>query len=367
MKIKQAVALGIMGCFLIGNPALAAQVPAEPAITAGQQELTGAASGNGNAAAVAQNDLITAEKIQKKNDLLEINITYPVISGLTDADFQEQLNYFIEKQVIKAKDDIERQAEEYAQEAKKNGWEIRQHQLFIEYDLKTNDEDFLSFTITYYTYTGGANGMTVVGCINIDKKANTAIHLEDLFPEGADYKTEINNEIVKQIELRSQDKEEMFFEGDMGFKGIRDAQGFYLKDNDIVIVFPKYEIAPGAMGIPEFAIDLAKLKDSLAVKDGSKIVIEGLEIKTVMNQENQVVMIPLRLAAEKLGYTLIWQGEDQSVLLTKGEASANLRIGDNIYVANHKIPYILEAPPVIINNYTYVPLSFLEKILLYKL
>ncbi len=368
MKIKQTVALGLMGCFLFSNTAFAAPTPPDPTITAEQQELTVAASGDGNAAVVApKSDLITAKKIQSKNDFLEINITYPVISGLTNADFQEQLNYFIEKQVTKAKDDIERQAEEYYQEAQKNGWEIRPYQLFIEYDLKTNNEDYLSFTLTYYTYTAGANGMTVVSCINIDKKANMPIHLQDLFPEGADYKTRINTEIAKQIELRSQDKEEMFFEGDMGFKSISDTQDFYLKDNDIVIVFSKYEIAPGAMGIPEFAIDLAELKDSLTVKDGSKIVIEGLEIKTVMNRDNQVVMIPLRLAAEKLGYTVIWRDEDQSVLLTKGEASAKLRIGDNIYVANEKIPYILEASPVIINEYTYVPVSFLEKVLLYKL
>lgn len=367
MKIKQKIALGIMGCFLFSSTAFAAPTLAEPTITAEQQDLTVTASGDRSDAAVNQNDLITAEKIQKKNGLLEIDITYPVISGLTDTDFQKQLNYYIKKQVTTAKDDIEIQAEKFAQEAKKNGWEVRPYQLSIDYDLKTNDEDFLSFTITYYTYTGGANGMTVVESINIDKKANMSIHLEDLFPEGADFKTKINNEIVKQIELRSKDKEEMFFEGDMGFKSISDTQGFYLIDNDIVIIFPKYEIAPGAMGIPEFAINLAELKDSLAVKDESKIVIEGLEIKTVMNRENQVVMIPLRLTTEKLGYTVTWKGEDQSVLLTKGEASAKLRIGDNIYIANHKIPYILEAPPVIINDYTYVPVSFLEKVLLYKI
>ncbi len=367
MKIKQTIVLGLMGCFLFSNTALAAPTLAEPTITAGQQDLTVAVSGDRSKAAVEQNDMITAEKIQDKNSLLEIDITFPVISGLTDAELQEQLNYHIKKQVTIAKDNIEMQAEEYAREAKKDGREIRPYQLFIDFDLKTNDEAFLSFTITCYTYTGGANGMTVVDCINIDKKANTSMRLEDLFPEGADYKAKINNEIVKQIELRSMDKEEMFFEEDTGFKSISDTQGFYLRDNDIVIVFPKYEIAPGFMGIPEFPINLAELKDDLAVKDENKIIVEGAEIETVMNQENQTVMIPLRLTAEKLSYTLAWNGEEQSVLLTKGEASAKLKIGDNIYIANHKIPYILEAPPVIINDYTYVPVSFLEKVLLYKL
>ncbi|NLV22985.1 MAG: DUF4163 domain-containing protein [Syntrophomonadaceae bacterium] len=358
MKIKQTIALGLMGCFLFSSTAMAAPTLAEPAKTTKPIEAV---------AAFNQENQITSELIQEKNDLVEIDITFPVFSGLSDADFQEQLNYFIKKQVTKAKDDIEMQAEAYAQDAKKNGWEVRPYQLFIDYDLKTNNEAFLSFTITYYTYTGGANGMTVVSCINIDKKANKPIHLEDLFPQGADFKTKINNEIIKQIELRSKDKEEMFFEGDVGFKSIKDSQGFYLKDNDIVIVFPKYEIAPGFMGNPEFAINLAELKDGLALTDETKIVVEGLEINTIINQENQTVMIPLRLTAEKLGYTVAWNGEERSVLLTKGEASAKLKIGDNIYIANHKIPYILEAPAVIIDNHTYVPVSFLEKVLLYRL
>ncbi|CFY08248.1 Domain of unknown function DUF4163 [Syntrophomonas zehnderi OL-4] len=367
MKIKQTVALGIMGCFLFSSTAFAAPTLAEPTITAKQQDLAIAANADRNDVAVKESVLITTEKIQKKNSILEIDIAYPVISGLTDVNFQKQLNDYIKKQVTTAKDEIQMQAEEYAREAKKNGWEVRPYQLSIDYDLKTNDEDFLSLTITYYTYTGGANGMTVVGSINIDKKANKSIQLKDLFPAGTDFKTKINNEIVKQIEMRSKDKEEIFFEGDMAFKSISDSQGFYLKDNDIVIIFPQYEIAPGAMGIPEFAINLAELKDSLAVIDEGKIVIEGLEIKTFFDRENKVVMIPLRQTGEKLGYTVTWKGDDRSVLLTKGNASAKLKIGDNIYIANHKIPYILEAPPVIVNDYTYVPVSFLEKVLLYKI
>ena len=357
MKIKQTIVLVLM-VFLFSNTAFSGPTLSEP---------TPINDTVGIEVVLDQNDMITAEKIQGKNDFLEIDITYPVISGLTDADFQEQLNYFIKKQVIYSKDIIEMQADEYAQEAIKNGREIIPYQLFIDYNLKTNDEAFLSFTITYYTYTGGANGMTVVSCINIDKKANTPMHLDDLFPKEADYKTKINNEIVKQIELRSIDKNEMFFEGDMGFKSISDAQGFYLRDNDIVIVFPKYEIAPGFMGIPEFPINLAKLKDGLAVKDENKIVVKDVEIETVMNQENQTIMIPVRLTAETLSYTVAWNAGNQSILLTKGEASVKLKISENIYIANHKIPYILEAPPVIINGCTYVPVSFLEKVLLYKL
>ncbi len=357
MRMKRAIALGVVGCMLLGSAVLASPVAAESTAMIIPD----------NAAITAEQDSQFAIKvIEEKNDLVEIDIKYPVISGLGNAALQQQINEFIVKHITEAKDDIEVQAAESAREAQQNGWPIRTHQLFIESDLKTSNEAFLSFTITYYTYTGGANGMTVVSCFNIDKKANKPIHLTDLFPTGADYKAVINSEITKQIELRSQDENQMFFEGGMGFKGISDSQDFYVKDNELVIIFPKYEIAPGAMGIPEFAMNLTDLSNRLAAKNDGKIVIEGLEVKTVLNAKNQV-LIPLRLVGEKLGYTVDWDDQQRSVQLTKGQACAKLKIDDNIYIANHKIPYILEAAPVIINDRTYVPVSFLETVLLYKL
>lgn len=36
------------------------------------------------------------------------------------------------------------------------------------------------------------------------------------------------------------------------FKGIRESQGFYVEKGEAVVVFPKYAIAPGVMGSPEF-------------------------------------------------------------------------------------------------------------------
>ena len=357
MGIKRNIALGVVGCMLLGSAAFASPVAAESTATVNpiQAEKT-----------AEQNNQFAIKIIKEKNDLVEIDIKYPVISGLSDAAFQEQLNEFIVKHITKAKEDIEIQAAELAQEAQQNGFEMRTHQLYVESDLKMNNDAFLSFTITYYTYTGGANGMTVVHCFNIDKKANKSFYLADLFPQEADYKALINAKIAKQIELRSQDENEMFFEGDMGFKGISDTQDFYLKDNDLVILFPKYEIAPGAMGIPEFPMNLTDLQLNLTAKDG-KIVIAGLEVKTVISPDAQTVLLPLRQVAEKLGYTVDWNEQERSVFLAKEQATAKLKIADKVYIANHKIPYILEAAPVIINDRTYVPVSFFEEVLLYKL
>ena len=50
------------------------------------------------------------------------------------------------------------------------------------------------------------------------------------------------------------------------FYSIKDNQKFYIQDKSIVIFFDLYEIAPYAAGIPEFPIDIEKIKDNLQNK-----------------------------------------------------------------------------------------------------
>lgn len=354
MKIKKIIALGLAGCLIFASTAFAApiaevkELPAEKLI-AEKAEPEGVT--------------VTTKDITYVEDYVEIAIAYPIISGLTDAKFQEEVNYFIEKQVTKAKEDIEIQVQEYVEMAEKGDFEIWPHQLFVDYELKANNDDFLSLTITYYTYTGGANGMTVVNAFNINKKDNSAFQLKNFFKDGSNYKEIINAEINRQIELRSDGENEMFFEGDMGFQGISDEQTFYLTDKKLVIYFGKYEIAPGAMGIPEFEIDLTGLKDIMQEVD--KIVYDkNLVIELNLTNIDGVDVIPLRKVAENLGYTVEWNASDQSIMLTREAATVKLKIGDKVYIANHKIPYMLEAAPIIVDASTYVPLSLWEEVLM---
>ncbi len=47
--------------------------------------------------------------------------------------------------------------------------------------------------------------------------------------------------------------EKMYFEGEEGFKSIKDDQSFYINESkNLVIVFQMYDIAPRSSGYPEF-------------------------------------------------------------------------------------------------------------------
>ena len=49
------------------------------------------------------------------------------------------------------------------------------------------------------------------------------------------------------------------------FKGLKDEQKFYIEDDDLVIYFDLYDIAPYALGIPKFKINISTIQD--IVKD----------------------------------------------------------------------------------------------------
>src|SRR5699024_7795765 len=49
--------------------------------------------------------------------------------------------------------------------------------------------------------------------------------------------------------------EKMYFEGEEGFKSIKDDQSFYINESkNLVIAFQMYDIAPRSSGYPEFEI-----------------------------------------------------------------------------------------------------------------
>jgi hypothetical protein len=74
------------------------------------------------------------------------------------------------------------------------------------------------------------------------------------------------------------------------------------------------------------------------------------------------IMIPIRAAAEALGYKLTWKQENQSLELVQDNQWLSLQIGqDNYSFAKMYVP--LGIVPELKNEKTYVPLSYFEKVL----
>ncbi len=308
MLSKRIIGLGLTGVMLSSSPALAADLnsmkevrPLPISMPILIQQKPG---------------IMTAKEVNSESDLVKYDVKIPKVNGLKDTVYQEQLNSIIMSRAMKDIKNVETQAEEVHAKAEKEGWTFRPYQIVINYDLKST-KDIISFTVTTYSMTGGANGNTRVDCYNIDINQNSKLELKDLFNEGTDYKTAVNREIASQIEAQKKQENKVYFEGNLGFKTISDSQSYYIQDDNLVVVFQKYSIAPGYMGTPEFKISLDNFKEILKPKQQ---VQKKLEFSSITGTVKKL--------ADLGGFRFAW-------IETKEGKSSFVTISKDTFIANN--------------------------------
>ncbi len=73
---------------------------------------------------------------------------------------------------------------------------------------------------------------------------------------------------------------------------------------------------------------------------------------------DMVVMIPLRVAVEKMGYKVVWNENIKTVIIYNDDSMYILKINRNRYYSRHNSSAVLSKEPVIKDARTYVPLEF---------
>lgn len=92
--------------------------------------------------------------------------------------------------------------------------------------------------------------------------------------------------------------------------------------------------------------------------NGKNVDIGTLKIVEIKEQ----IMVPLKITAEALGFTVMWDGVNQVIHLDNGTLQTNLTIGEEIYfISSSKAigmtaPQSLEVAPIIMTGSTYVPM-----------
>jgi len=196
---------------------------------------------------------VSARELDHSNDYIDVGITYPVISGMRDRAAQSAINERVYKDLKGRAQAIETQARE---DAKQSGLRVV-YSMDAGFSMERNDGRVLSVQIDISTYEGGANMGTDSAFINvINAEEAFEPSFSELFVNGADYKSVINDKIRAQIASNP--------EGDMfDFTTVAPNQWYYLTDTALVVVFPRYAITPGVYGEPEFVIAFDKISDIL--------------------------------------------------------------------------------------------------------
>jgi hypothetical protein len=365
MKYRQIIGLTLAGLLMFnGSTFILNADPAAPQVPA-------AAVANGTAARLTAK-ILTAQETNTDGKLVNLRLHIPKVEGLSDTAYQTALNQSIREKAAAAQAELEKLAQEQYDSFAASGWEYHPMELYIDYELKS-DQGILSFTVTTYAATGGT-GMPMVDCYNIDLQQGKSIQLKDLFKAGADYKATINDAIQQQIAQQEAEMGKLYFEGKEGFIGITEEQGFYIQNGSLGILFPKYSIGPGYLGSPEFKIPLYSiadllqgkgLADRLTLKTLNQALLAGksvvLKQPVYFNQAGKA-MVPLRQTAEALGYSVIWNPKDNSVSLAKEDQQALVKLSGQGYNYNNVAVKLGNAPEMK-DSTTFVSIDFFSKVL----
>lgn len=193
------------------------------------------------------------------------DITIPVIQGLADKQVEDEINQTIKEDVLNFKYRIQADSEEYLQEARKEGGEIKKYIASAYYIVHYQKNDLLSLSVFYYCYTLGAHGCMVQEAYNLNLANGERIPLQNILKEKKDYHKIINQEIKRQIKLNPK----AYFDDGAVFQSISKEQPFYLIEDGIVIYFRLHEIAPYSSGIRYFKIAFSLFETYLRVKQNN--------------------------------------------------------------------------------------------------
>ncbi|MGM9662495.1 MAG: RsiV family protein [Oscillospiraceae bacterium] len=132
--------------------------------------------------------------------------------------------------------------------------------VYVDYETVTDTEQWFTLKIRVHEAAGSSN--TYFKYYHIDKRDGKMVRLGDLSGDENFYEV-LEEEIKRQMELRmEQDSNAVYWLDDSligeDFVTLTPEHNFYFNENgDLVIVFDKYEVAPGSMGTPEFTVSKA--------------------------------------------------------------------------------------------------------------
>ena len=201
--------------------------------------------------------VITVRNYFYSDDYHEMDIDVPKVSG-EDGDAADYIN----NDVNKLTDTLVKQFYKDLDSIGDSG----HSSIYVDYETVTNTESWFTLKMRVHEAAGSSN--TYYKYYHIDKKSGKIIKLSDLSEDEGFLET-LEKEIKRQMQSQmDNDSSKIYWLDDSvigkDYVAVTPEHNFFWNENgDLVIVFDKYEVAPGAMGTPEFTVDKALISDML--------------------------------------------------------------------------------------------------------
>lgn len=215
--------------------------------------------------------VLTFRSYESKDEDKTVSVEIPQIQTENSEKEEEHEEKKETELIVNINEEIQKIVEDYERDANQRILEYKEAFLqtggteeeFAQKDIKVN----VTYEVKYETDTRlslvleanenwtGAYGIRYY--YNIDFEGDKILTLRDIL--GEHYVEISNTSILRQMKERMESDENLiYWTGENGFEGfetVTDENKFYInKNGNPVIVFDKYEIAPGAFGIQEFEI-----------------------------------------------------------------------------------------------------------------
>lgn len=204
--------------------------------------------------------VLTVRDYEKSNEDMTITAQIPEIVvdseqdevKLAISDINAEIDALVEKHIKLAEENILEYKEAYLE----TGGTVEEFtkknlKANVTYEIKSQTDTMVSIVIT--SAESWSNAYKEQYFYNINLVTGNQYTLKDFL--GQNYITIANESIKMQMKEREQGEEINYFVGEDGFQSINDSTRFYVnQEGNPVIVFARYEIAPGAYGIQEFEI-----------------------------------------------------------------------------------------------------------------
>lgn len=197
-----------------------------------------------------------AEDYSKTEDGIDYSVSAPKIEA--ESALAEQVNAAIQEKLdlhlAKAQQDWEDYKDAFfATGGTEEEWGGREMDVIIDYEIKSQTDSRVSFVVSF---AEGWVAFYEERCYyNLDLAGDRELTLRDFL--GEDWVAVCNAAIREQIEA-SRDADgftEFFTPEEGGFTTVDENTSFYVRgDGKVVVCFPRYSIAAGSAGSPEFVI-----------------------------------------------------------------------------------------------------------------
>ncbi|WP_025679613.1 RsiV family protein [Paenibacillus massiliensis] len=199
--------------------------------------------------------VFTFKEYQVSDTAYDIQVEMPSIRNTGNTELEKRVNgqiqnkidYIVENAKLRGKQIIDDQLA--AGSTKDN---ISPFHIIITYDIKSNNEDTLSFVVNHVD--SAVTSYTYQTFFNIDLKTGKDITLSSML--GENYADIITDSIQKRMEQRVQAHPDWVYNvTGRELKENVDSMKFYINEaGNVVISFDKGEIAPPPLGIQDFEI-----------------------------------------------------------------------------------------------------------------